>query len=201
MMAKSADDRFQNCGEVRDALAAWLKGDPSARRRSTGLGPAPGQLKRATANNASLLPKRAEPLRDQARPSGSTVGLDQRSVDRRSALQDTAANLEQPTLKVAGSSALPLSDSGIRGKSDVKPSPGSSVKLPAGKKMAMAKAIDPLADLQAEQSSPSSANSGVRRRSSRGLSRSKSPSKNVLHGMLAGFVVVVAIILALTFLQ
>ena len=200
MMAKSADDRFQNCGDVRDALAAWLKGEPGISRRSAGLGPASGQPKRAPATAASLMPKRAEPLRDATKPSTSTVSLDQRTVDRRSALQDTAPNLEQPTLKVSGSTALPAADSGIRGKSDIKPGPGSSAKLPAGKKVAVARVFDPLADLQADQSSPSGSSSVLRRRTNRALSRSKAPSKNVLYGMLAFFVVAVVAIVALTFM-
>ena len=38
MMDKSPDDRFQNCGEVRDALAAWLRGDPGTNRTQYRLG-------------------------------------------------------------------------------------------------------------------------------------------------------------------
>jgi serine/threonine protein kinase len=206
MMSKTVGGRFQSSEEVSQALAAFLarKSIPAAAGVAGGAG---------LPTRSPLPARRVEGPRE--RPgglgsgglaggglSGGDLHRGEKPSARPSSMQDTSPNLEQPTIKVSGSS----SDAIARRKSgEIKGPAGSSPKQPAGKKLVVAKALNPLSDIastsddRAERAdrSASSSNSAARRRGKSATSRSKAPPMAVVNTMLAVFVAAVLSMLAI----
>jgi hypothetical protein len=206
MMSKTVGGRFQSSEEVSQALAAFLarKSIPAAAGVAGGAG---------LPTRSPLPARRVEGPRE--RPgglgsgglaggglSGGDLHRGEKPSARPSSMQDTSPNLEQPTIKVSGSS----SDAIARRKSgEIKGPAGSSPKQPAGKKLVVAKALNPLSDIastsddRAERAdrSASSSNSAARRRGKSATSRSKAPPTAVVNTMLAVFVAAVLSMLAI----
>jgi serine/threonine protein kinase len=196
MMAKSVDKRFQSAGEVRDALARFLSGDNSSTSDS-------GISKRISkpSSGSTLAPLKG----DSARARGLGPGLGGAKVarpealprERPSALADTAPNLEQPTIKLSGSSPGLGSDLGLRGKG------GLSPKQPSGKKIRVAKALEPVNEFSIQTDeraviSTSGSNSATRRRKPASSARTKAPSKVILNGSLAALVIIILLMIYIT---
>jgi serine/threonine protein kinase len=188
MMSKTLEKRYQSSDEVSQALAAFLAGKPEP-GGSAPSGSRPSLARRSDSSPGGL------GLNTESRPA------ERGTLTRASALQDTPANLEQPTVKVSGSAAAG-SDPLLRRRGEEKTS--GSLK-PGGKKLVVAKALDPLSEFAISTddrgsnggtSSPSPSASGTRRRKS-SASKSLAPATAVLNTMLVLFVGAVLTIIAI----